>query len=96
MAVLLDQSDIADLAIDDLRKRECWDLADRVLALQKSKAYEIPIVRRAVLRYALSCKGNKSAQAYVGEQRKNDPQMVADAEELLKLEQMPPATGAAK
>ena len=96
MGVLLDQSDIADLAIDDLRKRECWDMADRVLALQKTKAYEIPIVRRAILRFALSCKGNKAAQAYVDEQRKNDPQVVADAEELLKLEQMPPVTGAAK
>jgi hypothetical protein len=96
MGVLLDQSDIADLAIDDLRKRECWDMADRVLALQKSKAYEIPIVRRAILRFALSCKDNKAAVGYVAEQRKNDPQMVADAEELLKLEQMPPATGAAK
>ena len=31
MGLLLDQSDIADLAIDDLRKRECWDMADRVL-----------------------------------------------------------------
>jgi hypothetical protein len=101
MAVLLDQSDIADLAIDDLRKRECWDMADRVLALQKTKSYEIPIVRRAILRFALSCKDHdkdksKAAAAYVAEQRKNDPQMVADAEELLKLEQMPPTTGAAK
>jgi hypothetical protein len=76
-------------------------MADRVLALQKSKAYEIPIVRRAILRFALSCKDHekdmsKAVKAYVDEQRKNDPQMVADAEELLKLEQMPPATGPAK
>ncbi len=40
MALLLDQSDIADLAVDDLRKRECWDMANRVLALRKTKAYE--------------------------------------------------------
>jgi hypothetical protein len=96
MGLLLEQSDIADLSIDDLRKRECWDMADRVLALQKTKAYEIPIVRRAILRFALSCKGNKAAAAYVDEQRKKDAQMVADAEELLKLEQTPPATGPAK
>jgi hypothetical protein len=90
MSVLLDQSDIADLAIDDLRKRQCWDMSDRVLGLVASKSYEIPIVRRAILRFALGCKDkNKAAASYVDEQRKKDPQMVADAEELLKLEQMP-------
>ncbi len=94
MAVLLDQSDIADLAVDDLRKRECWDMTDRVLGLRRTKAYEIPIVRRAVLRFALSCKNNEAAAAYVREQRKKDAQMVADAEELLKLEQTPPAAAA--
>jgi hypothetical protein len=96
MALLLDQSDIADLAVDDLRKRECWEMADRVLALRKTKAYEVPIVRRSVLRFALSCKDNKAAAEYVAEQRKKDAQMVADAEELLKLEQTPPASSPAK
>ncbi len=93
VGVLLDQSDIADLAIDDLRKRQCWDMTDRVLGLTKSKSYEIPIVRRAILRFALGCKDkNKAAASYVDEQRKKDAQMVADAEELLKLEQMPATT----
>lgn len=93
MCVLLDQNDIADLAIDDLRKRQCWDMTDRVLGLRTSKSYEIPIVRRAILRFALGCKDkNKGAASYVDEQRKKDAQMVADAEELLKLEQMPAST----
>ncbi|HTU18437.1 MAG TPA: hypothetical protein VMG10_10290 [Gemmataceae bacterium] len=92
---LLSQSDIADLAIDDLRKRQCWDMADEVLGLRSTKSYEIPIVRRAILRFALGCqdskaKGSAAAKSYVAEQRQRDPQMVADAEELLKLEQMPP------
>jgi hypothetical protein len=97
MGLLLEQSDIADLAIDDLRKRQCWDMAARVLALRAGKTYEIPIVRRAILRFALGCqdssaKDSAASKAYVDEQRKKDAQMVADAEELLKLEQMPPAT----
>jgi hypothetical protein len=96
MAELLDQNDIADLAVDDLRKRECWDMAGRVLGLQKTKAYEIPIVRRSVLRFALSCKGSTAAAAYVDEQRRKDAQTVADAEELLKLEQIPPTPNPAK
>jgi hypothetical protein len=97
MGCLLEQSDIADLAIDDLRKRQCWDMTDAVLGLRNTKSYEIPIVRRAILRFALGCQDSKAkssaaARAYVEEQRKKDAQMVADAEELLKLEQMPPST----
>ena len=45
VCLLLDQNDIADLAIEDLRKWQVWDLADKVLALKESKAYETPIVR---------------------------------------------------
>jgi hypothetical protein len=93
VAQLLSQDDIADLAVEDLRKWGVWDLTDRVLDLQKTEAYKTPIVRRSVLRFALSCPANKAAAAYVAEQRKKDPTAVRDAEELLKLEQSatPPA-----
>jgi hypothetical protein len=91
-AILLEQNDIADLAIEDLRKWARWELADRVLALRNTSAMQVPIVRRAVLRYALNAKDvSPAAAAYVDEARKKDPQAVADAEELLKLEQPKPA-----
>jgi hypothetical protein len=86
-ALLLEQSDIADLAVEDLRKWGCWDMTDRVLGLQKKEAYNIPIVKRAVLRFALCAKDNKEAQKYIQEQRAKDPEGVSSAEELLKLEQ---------
>ncbi|MSR29881.1 MAG: hypothetical protein EXR99_00100 [Gemmataceae bacterium] len=90
--VLNEQDDISDLAIEDLRKWQVWEAADQVLGLQEKEFFKkIPIVRRAVLRYALSCKGNKAADAYVKKMRGTDPQGVIDAEELLKLEQPPPA-----
>jgi hypothetical protein len=88
---LLDQDDIADLAIEDLRKWGAWDKADRVLAVQKTEAYKLPIVRRAVLRYCLACPGNPAASAYVAARRKADPEGVKEAEELLKLETEEPA-----
>jgi hypothetical protein len=91
---LLTQDDIADLAIEDLRKWSCWDKTDRILAVCKTPAYKLPIVRRAILRYCLSCKGNARAAAYVAEKRKEDAEAVKEAEELLKLEQeTPPAPG---
>jgi hypothetical protein len=88
---LLEQGDAADLVIEDLRRWEQWDQADRILAVRGTKAYETPVVRRAVLRFALSCKGSKAAEAYVAEERRKDPMNVADVEELLKLDQTPPA-----
>jgi hypothetical protein len=82
---LLDQSDISDLAIEDLRKWKRWDLCDRVLGLQDKKSHDIPIVRRAILRYALSCPEKKAAD-FVAQARKRDAETVKDTEELLKLE----------
>jgi hypothetical protein len=82
---LLDQSDIADLAIEDLRKWGCWELCDQILGLQDRKSHAVPIVQRAILRYALSCPESKAA-AFVDQWRKRDPEMVKDTEELLKLE----------
>ena len=87
IAPLLNQNDIADLAIDDLRKWGCADMTDRVLELQNSEVYRTPVVRRAVLRFALSFPDVAADKAFVEQQRQADPQAVADVEELLKLEQ---------
>jgi hypothetical protein len=87
-SVLLAQKDIADLAIEDLRKWGCWDVAEKVLALRNTPAYEISIVRRSILRYCLGGADKVDAcRCYVEEIRKKDPEGVRDAEELLKLEQ---------
>jgi hypothetical protein len=94
-ALLLDQGDIADLAIEDLRKWKSWELADRVIGLYGEKSHDVPIIRRAILRYALSCPGPKAA-AFVDGIRQKDPELVKDVEELLKLEApapKPPAKG---
>jgi hypothetical protein len=87
VCLLLDQGDMADLAIEDLRKWQQWDKADRVLAVLKSSAAKEAVVPRAVLRFCLQCKDSPAAQKYVDERRKEDPEGVKDIEELLKLEQ---------
>ncbi len=84
---LLKQNDIADLAIDDLRKWKCGDMTDQVLGVRSADFYRTtPVVRRSVLRFALSFPEAPAAKAFVDEQRKADPQGVSDVEELLKLE----------
>jgi hypothetical protein len=86
VALLLDQPDIADLAIEDLRKWKAWDRADEVLAVAKTDAYEPAIVKRSILRYCLQAKDSKAAEAYVAAKRKADAEAVSEAEELLQLE----------
>jgi hypothetical protein len=86
---LLDQSDIADLVIEDLRKWGRWELCDRVLGLYEKPSHDVPIVRRAIIRFALSCP-EKKAKVFVDKLRAKDPEMIKDVEELLKLEQPAP------
>jgi hypothetical protein len=94
---LLEQSDIADLAIEDLRKWKSWDALDKVLALDGRESHSVPIIRRAILRFALSCPGDKASK-YVADMRKKDADWVKDVEELWKLESTPtpPPAGSAK
>jgi hypothetical protein len=95
VCVLLKQEDIADLAIEDLRKWQSWDVADQVLAVGDTSAYKLPIVKRAILRYCLQYKNTDKSKpeiaakvkAYLEARRKADPEAVKEAEELLKLEQ---------
>jgi hypothetical protein len=86
MTGLLGQADIADLVIEDLRRWKCWDLTDRILALKGRPGFEAPIIHRAMLRFALYSPA-PAAKRFVEEQRKRDPQLVEDAEELLKIEE---------
>jgi hypothetical protein len=85
MTLLLDQSDMADFAVEDLRKWRQWDMTDRILDLYGKKNYDIPVIRRAILRFALQSPQTR-ATAFVREQRQRDADWVKDTEELLKLE----------
>jgi hypothetical protein len=108
VALLLEQSDIADLAIEDLRKWGCWDMTGQILGLYDKKSHDVPIIRRSILRFALSArevnadgtvnpaKPNSQAAAFVAEQRKKDKEMVESAEELLRLESTPATPPPAK
>jgi hypothetical protein len=89
VASLLDQDDIADLAIEDLRRWGCWDLTDRILDLAGKKSHDIPIIRRNILRYALQSPEKRAAE-FVADMRKKDAKSVELAEELLKLDVSPP------
>jgi hypothetical protein len=93
--LLLRQPDMADFAIEDLRKWKAWEVTDQVLALAGKKSHDVPVLRRAILRFALSCPPSQQRAAlFVKQERQKDKEYVADVEELLKLEaEAPPSTG---
>jgi len=87
--LLLAQGDIADLPIEDLRKWGVWELTDDVLALAGKESHNtVPIVNRAILRFALSAASKSpKATAFVEEARKKDAKKVEFLEELIRDEQ---------
>ena len=88
--LLLDQPDMADFAVEDMRKWERWEMTDSVLDLFNKETHNVPVVRRAILRFALKSPAPR-AKAFVEEQRRRDKEWVCDTEELLRLEAQPPA-----
>jgi hypothetical protein len=87
LAVLLEQGDIADLAIEELRKWKLWDLTPDVLAQFGKKTHDAPIMRRAIVRYALCCP-QADAERFLAARKKAEPELVKDVEESLQFEKM--------
>lgn len=96
MEQFIAQGDIADLAIDDLRKWKEWQFTDKILEQSKKETHIGAIVQRAVLRYMLSCpqKDFPKAVAYVEAIRKDNPEKIKDAQEILDLEKSSEAEAA--
>lgn len=95
---LLDQPDLADLAIEDLRKWNHWKAAPNILNLFGKPGYEVPFVRKAILRYMLRCPASEfsGAPTFVAEQKKKNPQWVDEVESLLNAESAPVPAAAKK
>jgi hypothetical protein len=86
---VLNVVDMADFAIEDLRAWKRWECSGQVLGLWGKKEYQArPIIRKAILRYALQCP-SEAAKTFVTAQRKLDPEWVDETRELLELETIP-------
>ncbi|MBY0228991.1 MAG: hypothetical protein K2W96_06915 [Gemmataceae bacterium] len=86
MKSLLLHSDLADMAIADLASFKLWDLTKDVLACHGKKGYESPLLVRAIYRYALSAPATEETKAFLDARRKDDPETLKEAEEVLRLE----------
>jgi hypothetical protein len=97
MQGLMEQSDLADLPIEDLRKWKQWDQTPIVLGYAEKESHNtIPIVYRAILKFALSAAAadpkNTAAVQFVEKARAKDPKKVDFLESLLKDEVRPAPT----
>jgi hypothetical protein len=100
MKVLLAQSDLADLPIEDLRKWKQWNLTSDVLHWAGEESHNtIPIVNRAILKFALAASQDDpkqtAAKEFVDKARAKEPKKVEFLESLLK-DEVKPAPAAPK
>ena len=84
-ALALDHVDIADFAIEDLRKWQRWECCDRILGLFGKGDYDTSVMARSILRYALQCPNPRAAE-FIRQQRRRDSRLIEEIEELLRLE----------
>jgi hypothetical protein len=86
MKTLLVQGELADLAVEDLRRWQVWDLTPDVLKLYGVKGFDAPLMKRAIVRYALCCKNRPDAKEFLDRRRKTDAKLVEEVEEGLQAE----------
>lgn len=63
MRLLLDQPELADLVIADLARWKDWSVQDRLMSLYGKGDYNIPSIKRSIIRYMLASTDPKSADA---------------------------------
>jgi hypothetical protein len=85
MTTVLAQSDMADIAVEDLRRWKTWDLTGDVLALYGKKGYEAPLMKRTLVRYALTCPRDE-AKRFADDLRRKDAELYRDVAETLEYE----------
>jgi hypothetical protein len=92
---LLEQPDIVDLAVEDLRKWQQWDLAPKLVELFDRPSHDVSIIQRSIIKYALSAPAdNKACAKFLTRMRADEKQAerVRDLEQLLELEKPRPVT----
>lgn len=80
LKIMINDADVADLAIEELRKWKMWDLTKEIARQFTQPAYDTPIIRQAILRYMIGCPLDE-ARAFLDVQRQR-PQLREIIEEL--------------
>jgi hypothetical protein len=87
MAPALSIADISDLVIDEFRRNKQWRQTGTILGIFTDPKFDVQVVKRAVVRYALKCP-DPAAEKFVADLRAKDAQYVKDVEEILRFEEL--------
>jgi hypothetical protein len=85
LAALIEDGDFADVAAEELRRSKRWELTTLVLRQYDRATHAAPLVRRAIVRYALCCP-LVEAKEFVARRRSDEPDLVRQIEEALAAE----------
>lgn len=85
MSGLIRDGNMADLAIEDLRRWQWWDLTEVILAQYGRKTHAAPIVRKAIVRYAFCCP-RKDSLDFADSVRRAEPTTAEEVQEGVDLE----------
>ncbi len=55
MRLLLTRSEMTDLVIADLARWKDWSVLDQLMEMYDDEAYQVPSIKRAIVRYLLTC-----------------------------------------
>lgn len=86
LALFIEQPDMVDLVIEQMRLMKNWEHQDKIFRLYSSTA--APITKRAIIRYALNCSSSNSRKL-LSSIRQNEPEIVKEVEEMLLLSNKP-------
>jgi len=82
---LIQSRDMADFAIDELRKWKRWEFTQPILKLWGTESHNLGVIKRSIGRFMLRSP-EPAAAKFIAEQRVRDPEWVQETEDLLKLE----------
>ncbi len=93
MRILLDRPELADLVIADLARWKDWAVQDRLMELYGAEDYNIPSIKRAIVRYMLVSAKDSGDSEESAEPGAEPPAHVAQAKaNLEKLRKQDPKT----
>jgi len=98
MQLLLDRPELTDLVVADLARWNDWSVLDRLMEMYGAEDYNIPSIKRAIVRYLLVASKGKNkkgdgpdaettekAKQLLDKLRKEDPKTVQSAERFFFL-----------
>lgn len=94
MKLLMEDPNISDMPIEDLRKWKAWELTPLILSYAKKESHcSIKLITRAIMKFAIAASAadpkNKEAVEFVRAAKERDAKQVAFLEDLMKDELKP-------